>query len=219
MGIPNPDDMATAIKVASYSSEGLNYLSQQFDKKITQERLIGQLKPVSLELQQMVQQFEKGSQSSFEIWSGQFRPVNTTNNIQQALSLEAIEDIQSKLPNTKIRHDIQIENDASYIRAFSKGGQTLEKSLEANMDTMFNSWLAEKGYLSKNSTIYQQDEKGSVLLDKNKRAVKAEPEVIRTLLKDEKEGFEAYMSRKDIDLSTHQKIPEVQSESTPARGA
>jgi phosphopantetheinyl transferase (holo-ACP synthase) len=208
------------LPLIGFDSKALSYLNKRAKQKLekmggdfaAKEALINSLETVNKHADQAV--FDTS-----RIWNGEpYRSVNPTLVIQESIAAESIAHIKSDISDNEILHDFAIDEDGHYLRAFSQDGQALNEERETDLDKLFNLWLAEQGFISQDSTIYLQDNKGELLKDKNGQSVKADPEVIKDKLKDSQNSFKNFMSKKDIKLKTKQhRHPGIRAEATEAQ--
>lgn len=176
--------------------------------------------PVDLKnaFQEMRELHAANEQASQRIWSGNVNAINVTLNMQEYIANQAIDTLEEEIiEDQNINHDIAINEQGEYRRAFTVGdNEPLSKEAEEACDMLFNDWLAEQGYASHDSRIYELDSEGEIKVDNAGRSVAAKKEELERRLTDPKTGFEQYMEKKSVNVTTYMReFPTAEVEVEP----
>ncbi len=207
MTTPNLQSMqkiAELVKFKANQDEALNYWGKAIDTKFAKSK---QPPPQSL-LSQIKQSQELASvnlQANQTAWSGNFAATNETLNLQHFMAEQAVNVIgNEEILAENIKHDIAINEECSYVRAFTTGDnvKVSERSEEA-LDRLFNDWLAANHYASLDSQIVELDNNGEIERDDNYHPIPADKEDVERRLTDPNHGFSSYMEKKGLNLDVY----------------
>lgn len=207
--LPNQSAQRKLAEITSFNTNrdrSTRYWLNQMVKQYANEKV-----PLPENLAAVLQRVEKQAianlQAAQRIWNGDYLATNDTLNIQHALADEALAIIEKEnILAEDLNHDIAISEQGEYMRAFSTGENNLvsPESTDA-LDTLFNHWLAEQGYISKESRIFEMDENGKIKLDEDGKPIAANKEDIEQKLTDPRVGFETYMKDKGARLTVYER--------------
>lgn len=77
------------------------------------------------------------------------------------------------------------------------------KKIDA-LDKLFNAWLALNGVISKGGALYKADNTGQILQTPHGQPIKVDPIQFKTLINDPVHGFQAFVAKKGIKITTVQ---------------
>lgn len=149
----------------------------------------------------------------FDSWSGKEPKVGSKfQNYQEGIAQQSAE----LFAGQEIRFDYALSDEAELLRGYSRGNEVLDEVTAKTLDKLFNAWLAEKGMITKNGTIYEADKNGQIIQEKGQNK-KADAEKIRELIIDKQNGFSEYVREKNASTiiepvaHEHPKSPKVQA--------
>lgn len=129
-------------------------------------------------------------------WEGKDKVKTDFQHAQERHGVMALNEVKSDLVDGNIKMDFAIHDDLSHLlRAFTHDKQSLSPEMASVLDKLFNAWLAENDMISKDSIIYEADEKGEEKRDKNGNPIRANAEKLRDLIGNEQEGFTSYLRK------------------------
>ena len=103
-------------------------------------------------------------------------------------------------------------------------GIDLDDKNVAEMDTLFNAWLATNQLISKDGNIYEATEDGQIKLDQSGKPVRLEANAIREQIGNQTSGFEQFMQKMNdsvqitIQQQPYPEQPAAQEEAGPSSG-
>lgn len=173
------------------------FFHQRLDEQFTKAKVNQEFSDLLNDTQKYAQSMGDQSPNS-QVWSGQSPVVKSSFKIYQAkLASESVE----KLTSQNIHFDFALSDDAEIIRAYSDdNGQTVSNDESETLDSLFNAWLAEHDYVTKEGVICEANADGSVKKENNENK-KADAERVRELITDTKEGFTKYVESKSDSLN------------------
>ena len=176
--------------------EAAKFFHQRLEEQFTKAKVSQQFSDLLNDTQKYAQSIGDQSPNS-QAWSGQNPVVKSSFQVYQSkLATESVE----KLSHQNIHFDFALSDDAEIIRAYTDdNGQAVSNDESQTLDSLFNAWLAEHGYLTKEGVICEANADGSVKKENNQNK-KADAERVRELITDSKEGFTKYVESKSDSL-------------------
>lgn len=139
--------------------------------------------------------------SAGDYWSGK-EPPTAFQKYQQTLAANATQALGEK----HIILDFSVSDQSELMRGYSTDDGTLDEKGTDAMDKLFNAWLTENHMISKGGVIYEGTKNGEVKQDNDGNPVRANPDLLREKVGDDKHGFEQYVSKngKSTQVTTTQ---------------
>lgn len=211
--LPEKKELLDAMKVGETSIEAAEYLAVRVKQIFSEANLPGHVvKEIVDKVNEYAQLVSFKLMNGSGIWSGQMNESTDFRNMQKNIAEEAARNI-SGLINGRLRLDIAINGVAQLLRGYSVDGKPIDAQTVDQLDKLFNAWLAENGWISKGSTIYESSLDGEIKKDSQGKEVKADSEKVKNLLNDKEEGFARFLEKKGVDglMIQQQAYPEAQT--------
>lgn len=118
------------------------------------------------------------------------------------------------LATQKLTYTFAIEPGEPLKRGyFNEDGNAVATKERLGMDLWFDRWLKDRDLINQGSFIYERGEGEKAKVDPEGNPVRVSDDKLKTIILDEKTGFEAYMRKnvKGIELDVEDLSPEIQA--------
>lgn len=194
MPLPSNKSLYAAMEVAS-NPESARYFRDRFIERLEKEKMLDRSKAVVAEVKKFAEYVEYKQKSSGGPWGGVLLP-SEFKNFQRNLAASAVGNIKER----DILFDFAINENSELLRGYSSGGKALDELTNAELDKLFNAWLAENNMISKGGVIYEADEAGEIKYDKAGNPQKADPDELKQKVHDKSSGFKRFVHERDEDV-------------------
>ncbi|KTD65301.1 hypothetical protein [Legionella spiritensis] len=199
--LPTKEDLRKLFELAKKTPEVATYSREQFENIL--KKAGKGIYESSAAVRKTVREFEQNVYFQMtpigDTWAGEAPAGSDFRNMQGNISKNALTSLKEQVKGA-LKMDFAISDIAQLVRGYSVDGKSLdpEENSEAiaYMDKIFNAWLADKGYLSEGSIIYECDSNGEKLKDKAGNPVKADTKKVSQQINDPKEGFQKFLEGK-----------------------
>nr|HAT8715079.1 hypothetical protein [Legionella jordanis] len=223
--IPLPSvEALTQCKEVATTVEAAFYFRDQFESKLVQAGKMDEGKKALSHINEFAETVSMQRELKSDPWTGNVGPLTDFHNLQRNLAEKAADSLSSKIDGNIIM-DYAINDNAQFIRGYAADGKALDSESVQDMDKLFNAWLAENNKISKNSVIYEADNKGHILRDSSGQPVVANGPEVRGMVSNDQNGFTNFLQQfnkegHEIAVTTRQqpfpeKKPEVTQAPTP----
>jgi hypothetical protein len=191
-----------AMKVAETTPQAAVYLLDQYNRKVKETKLPGTYSDMIAEFVTLI---KHKLRSRSQPWNGKAVDFTDFQNMQANIADDASKRLEhiSKNTNAELVLDFAVNDKAQFLRGYSSEGNALDSDTVVSLDELFNAWLVEKNLVSKEGMLFESDDNGQIRIVGGQQ-VKANPDKIRQLISDPKQGFEHYMDTKGINLTSQQ---------------
>ena len=203
--IPDADAINASLALSKYSLELANYCRDRLINILASHKLLSSSETLLDKINKFCDQRRRTEEEPKGHWKGAY-PKTDFQCDQRALATGAADHlIQTNFHENLVLVFAIKDETTSILRAYLKDGQlispndtTQSRILDA-LDKLFNAWLAEKGYLTKNGEIYLVQSNGDVIKDSAGKPKKANAQQIKELLASN--DYIQYLSQKKINLT------------------
>lgn len=226
MRLPVRDDILAAMESAESSPELASYFLDRIRLKfgILASKTTQMMAEAPQELQayfSKLSDFEKTVIQRFKIhadpWAGQEVTGSYFQNMQSYFGDEAIAALKESGLNKPLVFDVAINERGQLVRAYSVDRQAVDAKTTECLDVAFNAWLAKRGIVTKESVLYESNQKGEIQIDAKGNPIRVSEEKIQALKEDLKNHFPGHMQGKGIEVAVYvHAYPEVQEQVLPA---
>lgn len=188
------------------------YLLERLEDRCATGKLAKSLAAKSLlqQIRQWVETIEKIGYAP-DSWSGNQPSDSSLVKLHQVFAAEASENYIEKFGDT-LQFDFAFGDQSEFLRAYTVNGVVMdEKELQGKegaklADELFNAWLAMQfSYVSKDGKIYEADPaSGRIKQDDQGNPVPAGVEVIKSTMHDSQQGFDAFLQKRGIQLTSQE---------------
>lgn len=214
MPLPSNQSLNAAMEVAS-TPESAGYFRDGVIELLKQEKKLESSQSLVSEVKKFAEYVGYNNKSSGSVWSG-VSILSEFKSFQQNLAASAIGNINEQ----DILLDFAVSRDSEFLRGYSSGGKALDDSTNAELDTLFNAWLAENNMISKGGVIYESDEAGEIKYDKGEGAPKkADADELKRQIYDKSSGFERFVHERKEDIEFTVREHAYPKEKTPEADA
>ncbi|KTD21007.1 Dot/Icm secretion system substrate [Legionella lansingensis] len=206
--LPSVEALVQCKEVAT-RPESANYFRDRFKNKVERAGMSEKGKDAIAHVEAFAETVRLQREFKFDPWAGVSGPLSDFHNLQHNMAEEAAKKVASNVKGP-ITMNFAISDKSEFVRANSVDGKPIDKDSNQGVDKLFNAWLAENNMISKESVIYQGNEKGQILHDSKDEPLRANPEDVRQMVSDKTKGFPHFLEQFNKDGQEIQVTPRLQ---------
>lgn len=161
--VPLTEQIQKAMEVAETSIEAADYLVVRLTEILTQAKLLDKSAALLQQVEDYANYVKFKLNSSAQAWFGEEAQGSDFKNMQANLAKNAVDAFKAAGIEGDLHLDFAISDKGELIRGYSVDGQALSGQPLVQLDKIFNANLTDAGLITKDSKLYQADDRGEII--------------------------------------------------------